>query len=64
MQINYDLIGSHPEADLWRDAPLEALEPEQRRLVAEHFYGIETQDLSDVEVLDALKAADQELEFA
>jgi len=64
MQINYDLIGSHPEADLWRDVPLEALEPEQRRLVAEHFYGMDVSGMSDVEVLDALNAADQELEFA
>ncbi len=78
MNINYEALGSHPEAECLRDMlPLLMAEyinnpdidfARVREIVvaAEHFYGLTVRNADDdiMVLIDQIKAAEQELQFS
>jgi hypothetical protein len=78
MELNHSLIGSFPEVEAARDTLdhlmaewFTCVEPVRKtclemtiKLSAMHFYGIDALDMHTAETIDAIRAMDQELEFA
>jgi len=64
LQTIYSLLGTYPEVEHRRHDDLDTLDVETLRKFAAHFYGIDVTGLSKSAVLDAIKGADQELQFS
>jgi hypothetical protein len=79
MEINYALIGSIPEVEVFRNSLPKLIEEYEARIsprlqqmalgvtiemCAQHFYGIDVAECGSMkEVIDAIRSMDEELEF-
>jgi hypothetical protein len=64
MNADYDLLGMYQEVEHLRRADLDTLDGPTLFKFLAHFYGIDATDMVKSEMLDAIKAADQELQFS